>query len=81
MVGASSGAEGPEGRPLEGMMVTGPGQACVTATYPKGLHGLAITRRELDTWLLNAAIAAGAQFESGVAVRDPALKAQPIVAR
>lgn len=67
----------PEGRPLRtapeitGMLVTGPGGARVAADYPNALHGIAITRRDLDAALLAAAQAAGAQFEEGVSVRAP----------
>jgi flavin-dependent dehydrogenase len=67
------------GFPLKGMVVTGPRGAQVAAPYPDGLHGLAITRRELDAWLLDAAIAAGAEFEPGVAVRAPLLRDAQVI--
>lgn len=60
-------------RPLEGMVVSGPG-ATVTATYAPGGAGLAIRRRDLDAWLLERAVAAGARFESGLTVRAPLLE-------
>lgn len=57
------------GRPLRGMRLSGPG-ASVTAEY--GPHaGCAVRRTELDVWLLEHAMAAGARFESGVVVRGP----------
>ena len=57
--------------PITGMTVTGPAGAQVAADYPHGLRGAAIARRDLDQVLLNAAIAAGAAFEPGVASRAP----------
>jgi flavin-dependent dehydrogenase len=55
-------------RPLRGMRVSGPG-ASIRATYGDGHAGLAIRRRDLDGWLLERAIAAGARFEGGLTVR------------
>jgi flavin-dependent dehydrogenase len=55
--------------PLAGMLVTGP-QARVEARYGSGIVGRAIERRALDQWLLSEAIAAGAEFEEGVTVRE-----------
>ncbi len=57
--------------PIRGMTLTGPGGARVTAEYSGGLRGAAITRRELDQLLVDAAIAAGADFEPGVAATAP----------
>ena len=78
----------PEGRPLHlgeairaralpitGMMVTGPGGASVASDYPDNLRGAAITRRDLDLLLLDAAVAAGADFIPGVQVRGPLMAA------
>jgi flavin-dependent dehydrogenase len=56
---------------ISGMTITGPGGACVSADYPDGLRGGALTRRTLDRLLLEAAVAAGAAFDSGVIVRAP----------
>ncbi len=56
---------------IRGMTVTGPGNALVTADYPDDLRGAALMRRDLDSMLLDAAIAAGAEFSDGVAVRGP----------
>ena len=56
---------------ITGMTVTGPGSASIRADYPDGLKGAAITRRELDLMLVEAAARAGAQVEAGVMVRAP----------
>jgi flavin-dependent dehydrogenase len=49
--------------------VTGERGVAIEGCYPGGLSGRAITRRDLDWLLLQQAIAAGCQFEPGVAVR------------
>jgi flavin-dependent dehydrogenase len=56
--------------PITGMTVTGPG-AQVSAEYPDGLRGMSLTRRRLDQVLLDAAVAAGAGVDTGIAVSDP----------
>ena len=61
----------PQGLAISGMTVTGPGGAAVSADYPGGITGLALTRRDLDLLLVEAAVAAGACLETGVAVREP----------
>src|SRR6185503_16154329 len=38
--------------PITGMSITGPGGTCVSASYPAGIAGVALTRRELDAVLL-----------------------------
>ena len=48
--------------PIGGMVVTGPFGARVACDYPDGLAGAAISRRDLDLVLLEAAVAAGAEF-------------------
>ena len=53
--------------------VTGPGGATVTADYPRGIAGAAVERSQLDLLLLNAAIAAGADFTPGVNVVAPTI--------
>jgi flavin-dependent dehydrogenase len=58
--------------PITGMTVTGPG-AQVSADYPDGLRGMSLTRRCLDQLLLEAAAAAGACVDTGVAVSDPVM--------
>ena len=54
---------------VDGMRVTGEGGVTVEGRYPRGLSGRAITRHDLDWLLLQQAIAAGCQFEPGIAVR------------
>ena len=54
---------------VDGMRVTGESGVAIEGRYPGGLSGRAITRRELDWLLLEQAIAAGCQFDPGVAVR------------
>ena len=56
--------------PISGMLVTGPRGARVACDYPHGLTGAAITRRDLDAALVDAAIAAGVEFMPAVRVRD-----------
>ena len=60
-------------RPLEGMLITGNGGVHVRGTYGRGLVARALTRRVLDQLLVDAAIAAGAQFQDGVRVEGPLL--------
>ena len=59
------------GLPLSGMRLSGPGGATVEGRYPSGRTGLAITRAQLDAWLLEAATAAGATVEEGARVEAP----------
>jgi len=54
---------------VDGMRVTGESGVAIEGRYPGGLSGRAITRRDLDWLLLEQAIAAGCQFDPGVAVR------------
>ena len=63
---------------ISGMTVTGPGGARVAADYPSGLTGASLMRRDLDQWLLESAVAAGAQFDAGVAVNAPILVDDPL---
>jgi flavin-dependent dehydrogenase len=58
----------PAARPLAGMTVSGP-RTRIDARYPPGVTGRAILRRHFDAWLLNQAVAAGAQMESGLIAR------------
>src|SRR5437588_3522227 len=53
---------------VDGMLVTSEVVA-VRGCYPPGIYGRALVRRDLDWALLQQALAAGAQFESSVAVR------------
>jgi flavin-dependent dehydrogenase len=59
-------------RPLAGMLLTG-AHATVRAEYGAGIAARAITRYDLDAWLLECAIAAGARFESALVARQPLL--------
>lgn len=61
-----------KGMAITGMRVTGDGVA-VEARYPDGVAGIAISRRELDLALVEQAVAAGADFRDGLAVRAPLL--------
>ena len=54
--------------PIRGMVVTGPFGARVAYAYPDGLAGAAISRRDLDAVILEAAVAAGAEFVPGTPV-------------
>ena len=56
---------------ISGMTVTGPGGVSVSSDYGDGLQGGAITRRELDLMLIEAAARAGARVDAGVMVRAP----------
>lgn len=53
---------------VSGMSLTGPNRIVVEGKYPAAIEGRAIVRRDFDWILLQAAIAAGAQFEPGVRV-------------
>jgi flavin-dependent dehydrogenase len=64
-----SGSVERHGRAVEGMRLTGGNGVTIDSRYPDGLLGRAIVRRDVDWSLLLSAIAAGAQFESPVAVR------------
>src|SRR5438552_13024746 len=66
------GVAGPieaRGLRVDGMMVTGGRGVSVEGRYPAGQCGRAILRRDLDWILVQAAIAAGCQFDPAVAVR------------
>jgi flavin-dependent dehydrogenase len=58
-------------RPLEGMLLTGNGGVRVRGSYGPGVFARALTRRVLDQLLVDAAVAAGAQFQDGVRVDAP----------
>jgi flavin-dependent dehydrogenase len=57
--------------PISGMVVTGPHGARVACDYPGGLSGAAISRKDLDATLVDAAIAAGVDFMPSVRVNGP----------
>ena len=65
--------------PITGMTVTGPGGARVTADYRDGLRGAAITRRDPDLLLVEAAVAAGASFDDGMTARAPLMAGGRVV--
>jgi len=54
---------------VDGMLLTGERGAAVEGPYPAGVWGRAILRRDLDWILLQHAIAAGCEFDAGVAAR------------
>jgi flavin-dependent dehydrogenase len=53
------------------MVVTGEHGARIRGAYGDGVYGLSILRRDLDHYLLDAAVKAGARVEEGVLVRGP----------
>ncbi|MGE3886168.1 MAG: NAD(P)/FAD-dependent oxidoreductase [Vicinamibacterales bacterium] len=59
------------GRPLDGMILSGPGGVSVTGAYARGMAGLAITRDVFDTWLVEQAVRAGAILVEDTAVVGP----------
>jgi menaquinone-9 beta-reductase len=65
-----AGTIGHHGLPVHGMLVTGE-HVAVDAPYPAGVSGLSIRRDLLDAALVDAAVAAGAEFADGVTVSDP----------
>jgi flavin-dependent dehydrogenase len=60
--------------PLSGMKVSGPDGSAVTADYPTGLFGLAISRAQLDLFLLEAAASAGVDVLEGVRAVAPVVE-------
>ncbi|MGH9385018.1 MAG: NAD(P)/FAD-dependent oxidoreductase [Vicinamibacterales bacterium] len=58
-----------QGRPIDGMLLTGPGRVSVRGRYRSGRRGCAITREVLDAWLVGEARRAGVQVDEGVVVR------------
>jgi flavin-dependent dehydrogenase len=54
---------------IGGMLVTGDRGVRVAGPYPDGQYGRSIVRRELDSVLVDAAVAAGCEFEDRVRVR------------
>src|SRR5438552_3879779 len=53
---------------VDGMLLTGERGVTVEGRYPRGLRGCAILRRELDSLLVEQAVAAGCAFDPGVLV-------------
>ena len=62
---------------VDGMLVTGERGAAIAGRYPDRRSGRAIIRRDLDWLLLRQAIAAGCEFEPGVAVRGAIVDNSP----
>ena len=60
--------------PVAGMIVSGPDGSDVTADYPDGIRGLAISRSDLDLFLVEAAAAAGADVVEGVRALLPVVE-------
>jgi flavin-dependent dehydrogenase len=56
--------------PLAGMRVSSP-RAEVSARYDGGQVGLSLTRRDLDTWLVDEAMRSGVRFESPLRIVGP----------
>jgi flavin-dependent dehydrogenase len=54
---------------VDGMRMTGENGVTIEGRYPRGFHGRALVRRDLDWMLLQDAVAAGADVETGVTVR------------
>jgi flavin-dependent dehydrogenase len=77
-LGLAGGAEA-IGVPVDGMLVTGEGGVSIQGRYPRGLHGLTLSRSDLDWSLLQASIRAGAQFEPGVGIRSAIVDAGRVV--
>jgi flavin-dependent dehydrogenase len=67
------------GLPVAGMRVTGERGVVVEARYKEGIAGRALLRRHLDWMLLQDAMAAGAQFEPSVTVRNALLDEDRVV--
>jgi flavin-dependent dehydrogenase len=59
------------GLALRGMLLTGPSGVQVRGLYGGAFVGRALTRRDLDVVLVQAAVAAGAQFQEEVRVVEP----------
>jgi menaquinone-9 beta-reductase len=58
------------GQRVNGMILTGERGVGVVGRYPEGVCGRAIVRRELDWLLVQQALAAGCQFDDGIAVQQ-----------
>src|SRR5262245_9432905 len=61
----------PRGGRVDGMIVTGGPGMSIEGRYPDRLHGVVLTRHELDRLLLSAAAEAGAAIECGTLVQGP----------
>jgi len=54
---------------IDGMILTGERGVSVEGRYPRGVRGCAIVRRNLDWLLVQQAVAAGCQLETGIGVQ------------
>lgn len=63
------------GLPIRGWLVSGAGGTCVAGEYGHGVRGVSIRRRDLDWLLVQAAAAAGVEFEPGVSAEAPVVDA------
>lgn len=63
---------------VDGMLVTAESGVQVVGRYGAGMQGRALTRAQFDSALLQAAVAAGTQFEEGVRVEGPLRAGQRI---
>lgn len=61
-------------RPIDGMLLTGPRGVRVRGRYGRGVCGHAIDRRTLDAWLLDRAIASGAQVDEECSIDETVVK-------
>lgn len=68
------------GLPLDGMVLTGPGGVSIRGRYGRGVQGRSLTRCELDSFLMERAVAAGAQVDEGVMATGPVADAVGAVA-
>ena len=60
--------------PIDGMVLTGPGGVRVRGEYGPGIAGRSITRKVLDQWLLDRAVAAGATVHDEAVVRSVTMR-------
>ncbi len=59
--------------PAGGMLVTGQAGVRIEGRYPAGVRGRFISRRDLDSWLLEKAVDAGVEVTEGTRVAGPLL--------
>jgi flavin-dependent dehydrogenase len=66
---------------VDGMVVTSERGLAIVGRYPRGMHGRAIVRRDLDWMLVQQAVAAGCQLDARVTVRGAIVDASGAAAR
>jgi menaquinone-9 beta-reductase len=64
--------------PVDGMVVTAASGVEVVGRYGEGIQGRALDRATFDLALLDAAVAAGAQFDDRITVQAPAFDADRV---